>query len=89
MWDFVEQGTDFGTWHLLQVGLKAPQSSRQRNYKIYTKRITLGDSGQDGGIGRHTSLPCTTIRRITTTSKQKTPRPAKKLNCMEVQQPRI
>ena len=45
-----------------------------------------GVSSQDGGIGRHALPPCTTIRRITTNLKQKTPRTARKSNCMEVRQ---
>ena len=34
----------------------------------YIKKFT-GNSGQDGGIGRDPSLPCTTKRRITTNLK--------------------
>ena len=33
------------------------------------RKIKLGRSGQDGGIGRDPSLPCTTKRRITTNLK--------------------
>ena len=46
-------------------------------------------STQDRGIGRHTLPPYTTIEGSQLTSKQKTPRTARKLNCMKVQQPRI
>ena len=35
------------------------------------KKLLQGVSGQDGGIGRHTTPPRTTKRRTTTTEKQK------------------
>ena len=45
-------------------------------------------SGQDGGIRRHTSFPCTIIRKITTNLKKKNQN-CQKINCMEVRHPRI
>ena len=41
-------------------------------------------SGQDGGIGRYTLLPCTSKRRTTTNLKTKIIRTARKFNCMEI-----
>ena len=44
--------------------------------------------GQDEDIGRHTFPPCTTKRKTTENFKTKLARTARKLNCIEVQQPR-
>ena len=54
---------------------------------LFQKEI-LGSSGQDGGVGRNASLPCTTKRRLTTNFKSIKTRTARKANCMELQQPK-
>ena len=41
------------------------------NVQAFLKKLILGTSGQDGGIGRHTVPPCTTKRRTTTSLKTK------------------
>ena len=64
-------------------------STKNKKIKIYLKKKNkIGTSDQDGGIGRNTLPPHETTRRITTKLKTIS-RTARKLNCMEVQQPRI
>ena len=53
--------------------------------EIEKKREVLKEesSGQDGGLGRNVSLPCTTKRRITTNLKTNTNRTARKIKVHE------
>ena len=61
----------------------------QMQEQVKTTEKELNESsGQDGSIGRNTTLPHTTKRIITTNFKTKNNQNCQKIICIEVQKPR-